>query len=117
MENDVKQNGYANGIGGVLGDEAFSHAEVHGEDYCQLERQRIEILNAPQILAFRARIGMLHDEETQLQERIRHAPPEGDATACRKKRLFYYCLAGVLLLGVFAFSVYTLLPLFRQGWL
>ena len=113
-EHDPNSTNGWNGIGGELGDEAFEHAEIHGEEYCAHERQRIEIENQPKIAALQAELALLQEEDEQLEERIRNAPPAGDARTRRQKRLFYWCLAGVLIAGGLAFTIYGLLP-FRFG--
>lgn len=117
----MKPNGHSddnlpNGVGAELGHEAFEHAQVQGNDYCQHERGRIEILNEPTILALRARIALRQDEAKELEERIRNAPPEGDVQARRKRARLYYAIAGLLLIGVFVFTLITLEP-FQMGWI
>jgi hypothetical protein len=75
----MKPDGQTDEIGRVLGHEAFEHAEVHGEDYCLRERQRMEIANEPAILALRAQMAILQEEAQHFEERLRKAPPPGDA--------------------------------------
>ena len=40
-------------LGEQIGQEAFEHAQIHEEDYCLRERQRIEVANEPDTLALR----------------------------------------------------------------
>ena len=42
------------GIGGDIGTEAAKHVDRHSASYCASERQRIETVNRPAILALRA---------------------------------------------------------------
>lgn len=116
MERVIEHDEHADGIGGIVGNEAYTHAEVQGLDYCRLESERIRVKNEAAIAACKAEIGMLQDEEQRLLELIRQAPAEADATKRRQKRIFYRCLAGVLLVGIFCLTIYGLLP-FRLGML
>jgi hypothetical protein len=66
-------------------------------------------------LALGASIAELQDWEGDLVERLRKAPPPGDLRMRRRKALVYWCIAGVLTIAAFVFSVLTLDP-FRLGW-
>ena len=103
-----------NGIGEELGQEAFEHAQIHGEDYCLRERQRIEVANEPATFALRARIALRQAEGDELEERIRNAPPEGDVRTRRNRARSYKTVAAILLVGIFLFTVMALQP-FRIG--
>jgi hypothetical protein len=105
-----------NGIGEELGQEAFEHAKIHGEDYCLRERQRIEVANEPATLALRARIALRQAEADELEEQIRNAPPEGDVRTRRNRARFYMAIAVILLVGIFLYTVMALQP-FRIGWI
>ena len=72
-------------IGSQVGDEAFNHAECNGEEYRIHERQRIDTANQPKVLALRAVLGMLEEDDDHLQQRIHAAPQSGNVLAhcCR----------------------------------
>ena len=102
-------------IGSQLGDEAFNHAEYNGEEYRIHERQRIDAVNQPKVLALRALLGMLEEDDDHLQQRIHAAPPPGDLRARRRKATMYWLIVAGLTIAAFVFSMLTFEP-FRFGW-
>jgi hypothetical protein len=103
------------GTGGVIGTEAATHVDRHSATYCASERQRIETVNRPAILALRARVGQLQQQERHLEERIYHAPPPGEFRMRRRKAIFRYLIAAILTIAAFIFSVLAFEP-YRLGW-
>ena len=103
------------GTGGVIGTEAAIHADRHSATYCASERQRIETVNRPKILALRARVGHMQKEERDLEERIYQAPPPGDVRMRKRKAIFRYLIAALLTIAAFIFSVLAFDP-YQLGW-
>ena len=103
------------GTGEVIGTEAAMHVDRHSESYCASERQRIETVNRPAILALRARVGLLHDETRDLEDRIKHAAPPGTVQARKRKAIFRYAIAALLTVAAFIFSVLAFDP-YQLGW-
>jgi len=103
------------GTGGAIGVEAASHVDRHSESYCTSERQRIETVNRPAILALRARVGQLQSEARDLEDRISHAAPPGTVATRRRKVIFRYAIAVLLTFAAFIFSVLAFDP-YRLGW-
>jgi hypothetical protein len=103
------------GTGGAIGIEAASHVDRHSESYCTSERQRIETVNRPAILALRARVGQLRDEERDIADRIYQAPPPGTLQVRRRKAIFRYAIAALLTVAAFMFSVLAFDP-YQLGW-
>lgn len=93
-----------------IGAEAFRHAELQSHEVCRRERQRIERINEPRIRELRARIASLEEEEQDLTERMRKAPPPGDQKTRRRKARGYAAVAASLVLGAIYFAAYTLAP-------
>jgi cell division protein FtsB len=84
------------------------------EAYCFHEEQRIALTNQPKILAFQAEASLLLDEQTDLAERLRLAPPPGDLQTRRRKAFYYGWVAALLTVAAFVFSLYSFEP-FRLG--
>jgi len=113
----LESNG--SGSGTQVGTEAFHHAERQGDEYCGQERQRIDAANRPKILALRASVADLREQEGELLERIRQAPPAGDLRMRQRKARRYWCVVGILTSAAFVFSILTFEP-YRfgcKGWL
>jgi hypothetical protein len=104
-----------NRTGGAIGVEAASHVDRHSESYCTSERQRIEAINRPAIIALRARIAHLQDEARHIEDRINHAAPPGTLAARRRKAFFRYAIAVILIVAAFIFSVIAFDP-YQLGW-
>ena len=102
-------------IGSRLGSEAAEHIARRAEDYCECERQRIQLSN-------QARINDLHVEgsrliklERQIEDRLRSATPAGDLRS-RKRKVYFYWFTGILLtVAAFFFSLIAFGP-YRLGW-
>jgi hypothetical protein len=103
------------GTGGAIGVEAASHVDRHSESYCTSERQRIETVNRPAILALRARVGQLQDQARDIEERINHAAPPGTVATRKRKTIFRYAIAVLLTFAAFIFSVLSFDP-YQLGW-
>jgi hypothetical protein len=101
--------------GGEFGMDAANHVDRHSASYCASERQRIETVNRPAILALRARVGQLQDQARDLENRIYQALPPGTVQARRRKAIFRYAIAALLTVAAFIFSVLAFDP-YRLGW-
>ena len=102
-------------IGSQFGNEAADHIAKRAEDYCEYERERIELSNEPRINALHAEGFRLAKLERHLEDRLRLAPPPGD-TRSRKRKSYFYWFNGLLLtVAALFFSLIALGP-FRLGW-
>ena len=101
--------------GEVFGMEAANHVDRHSASYCASERQRIETVNRPAILALRARVGQLRVQEQDIEARIYQALPPGTVQARRRKAFFRYAIAALLTVAAFIFSVLAFDP-YQLGW-
>jgi hypothetical protein len=102
-------------VGSQFGNEAADHIAKRAEDYCEYERQRIELSNEPRINVLHSEGFRLSKLERHLEERLRLAPPPGD-TRGRKHKSYFYWFTGILLtVAAFFFSLIALGP-FRLGW-
>jgi hypothetical protein len=101
-------------IGGHVGTKAIESAEERANQYCKQEQERIALANEPKLLALRAESQILMTKANKLTERIRNAPPPGDARGRRCKAFLYACLAGAFMLSGFYFTRLTFDP-FRLG--
>jgi hypothetical protein len=105
----------AESIGEQLGIEGVGSVVSKVEAYCAYEKQRIELMNQPRILALRQEGSLLLEEESGLIERLRHAPPPGDLRSRRRRAAYYWGITILLTLAAFVFSMLTFDP-FRIGW-
>lgn len=103
------------GVGGELGNEATTHVEHRGGEYCAAERERIELANQPSIIALRARIASLQEVATDLEGRIWLAPPPGAEHERKRKAWFYWAITAILSTAGFVFAVIAFEP-FQLGW-
>lgn len=103
------------GVGNAFGAEVAGHVERHSASYCTSERQRIETVNRPAILALRARVGQLQEQERDLERRMYQAPPPGEFRMRKRKAIFRYAIAAILTVAAFIFSVIAFDP-YRLGW-
>jgi len=101
-------------IGQQLGMESAEATITKVEAYCEYEKQRIELTNQAQIVALKAEFSILLDEEGELRERLRHAPPPGDLRLRKRKAVYYWAVAFVLTAAALYFTLYTFEP-FRMG--
>jgi MFS family permease len=102
-------------IGSRLGSEAAEHIAQRAEDYCECERQRIELSNQAKINALHVEGSRLIKLERQIEDRLRHAPPAGDSRGRRRKAYFYWFTGIVLAIAAFFFSLIAFAP-YRLGW-
>ena len=58
-------------VGSQLGNEAAEHIAQRADDFCEFERQRIELTNQPQINALNVEGNRLSKRERQIEERLR----------------------------------------------
>jgi hypothetical protein len=103
------------GVGAVFGAEVAGHVDRHSSSYCISERQRIEAVNRPAILALRARVGHLQERERDLERRIYQAPPPGEFRMRKRKAIVRYAIAALLTVAAFIFSVLAFDP-YQLGW-
>jgi hypothetical protein len=111
----MREEENAQEIGRQLGFEGMEYAVGNGERYAEYERQRIELANRAPILALRANLALLRDQELELKNRLRHAPPPGDLRARRRKAIYYWVVAAALTVAGFFFSLLAFDP-YRLGW-
>lgn len=104
----------AENIGAELGTEGVGSLVNKVEAYCSHEKERIAFANEPRIVALRAEAGWLLDEERDLVERSRHAPPPCDLRSRRRKAIYYACVTAFLTAAAMVFSLYSFEP-FRLG--
>jgi hypothetical protein len=102
-------------IGSRLGSEAAEHIAQRVEDYCECERQRIELSNQARINALHVEGSRLIKLEHQIEDRLRHAPPAGDSRGRKRKAYFYWFTGIVLAIAAFFFSLIAFAP-YRLGW-
>ena len=102
-------------IGQQFGHEAVEHVLQRAEDYCECEKQRIEVANQPKILALRAEMSLLVERERDLKERVRQAPPPGDLCSRRRRSRYYWAVTLFLGIAGFFFSLLAFDP-YQLGW-
>jgi hypothetical protein len=101
-------------IGQQLGVESAEATITKVEAYCEYEKQRIELTNHARIVALKAEFSVLLDEERELRERLRHAPPPGDLRLRKRKAVYYSGVALILTAAAVYFVLYTFEP-FRMS--
>jgi len=101
-------------IGQQLGVESAEATITKVEAYCEYEKQRIELTNQAKIVALKAEFSLLLDDERELRERLRHAPPPGNIRLRNRKAAYYWVAAVVLTAAALYFALYTFEP-FRMG--
>jgi hypothetical protein len=98
-----------------LGNEAAEHIAQRADDYCECERQRIELSNEAQINALNVEGTRLTTRERQIEDKIRLSAYSGDNRGGKRKASFYW-FAGILLsVAAFFFSLIAFGP-YRLGW-
>jgi hypothetical protein len=102
-------------IGSQFGGEAAEHIAQRAEDYCDCERQRIELSNQAQINALNVEGVRLTKRERQIEERLRLAAPPGDTRGQKRKARFYWFVGTLLTVAAFFFSLVAFEP-YRLGW-
>jgi hypothetical protein len=111
----MDENTYQFGVGEAIGTEVADHLDRHSARYCASERQRIETVNRPAILALQAQVAHLRVQERDLEERMYHAIPPHAALSRKRKAIFRYLIAFLLTVAGFVFAVLAFEP-YRLGW-
>ena len=108
---------YASGpiqIGSQFGEEAANHVERLATDYCECERDRIELANKPRVNELRVEGLALQKLESALDEQLKRLPPTDDSRP-RVRSIFVHWATGILLAAAaFVFSLIAFEP-FRLG--
>ena len=115
MANEFDAEPTLEGVGHQLGYEGVEHIVSNVDGFCESERQRIELLNAPRILALRAEMASLMEREQELKERLREAPVRTPVPKSEHKTTYYWFVAALLTVAGFIFSVIAFEP-FEFGW-
>jgi hypothetical protein len=102
-------------VGSQLGNEAAEHIAQRADEYCECERQRIELSNEAQINALHLEGTRLTKRERQIEERIRYAAHPGDIQSKKRKAYFYWFTGLLLTVAAFFFSLIAFGP-FRLRW-
>lgn len=111
---DMDQELNAEDIGQELGDAGVGSLVQNVEEFCVFETRRIELVNQARIVALRAEGSLLVDEEEDLKNRLRHAPPVGDIRTRRARIIYYGAVALALIAAGFYFSLLAFDP-YRLG--
>src|ERR1700761_4642703 len=77
--------------------------------------RRIMLENRAPILMLRAELGLLVEQASVIEDRLRDAPPPGDLRHFRHKRIFAWIVTGLLTVAAFFLAAFALAP-FRLGW-
>ena len=101
----MNQEFYSEDIGEHLGIESVETAVAKVEAYCEYERQRIALTNQPKILALQYEGSLLQDEERDLIERLRRAPPPTDLRSRRRRASYYWGITTILAIAGFVFAL------------
>jgi hypothetical protein len=115
MESDT-MNGEFNphDISRQLGLESVDHMLNQVEAFRAHEARRIELTNQATILSLNAEYSLCLENEDDLKERLRHAPPPGDLRSRCRKALYYWAITAVLVGAGTAFALLAFAP-FRLG--
>lgn len=103
-------------VGKQLGQDAAEQVARRAENYSAYEHRRIALRNYPRIMALRLESRYLSERENQLKERLGRAEPPASQTNRRGTQLYYWAVAGILIIAAFFFSLIALDP-FRLGWI
>jgi len=104
-----------NDIGSQLGADGVNGVVAKVEQYSLHEERRIALENHALIVAMRAELSLLTDEENRIREQLRDAPPPGDLRHHRRKAIFYWAVTVILTVTGFFLAALTFAP-FRLGW-
>lgn len=102
-------------VGSRVGNEAAEHIAKRAEEYCEFERQRIDLSNQARINALHVEGSRLTKLERQIEDRLRLAPPPGDVRSRKRKAYFYWFTGIFLTVAAFFFSLIAFGP-YRLGW-
>jgi hypothetical protein len=101
-------------IGELLATESVKQVVANMEGYCACEKKVIELENLPRIKVLEYRAQALLEEEAELVERLRHAPPAGSLRSRRVKAALYLAVSALLVAAGCYFAYISLEP-FRMG--
>lgn len=97
-------------IGELLATESVKQVVANMEGYCACEKKVIELENVPRIKVLEYRAHALLEEEAELVERLRHAPPAGSLRSRRVKAALYFALTALLVAAGCYFAFISLEP-------
>ncbi|MDD1770407.1 MAG: hypothetical protein LUO79_04900, partial [Methanomassiliicoccales archaeon] len=101
-------------VGEQLGIEGFDHFIERAEVVCECERQRIELANDPLITAKKAEYASELEKDNELKVRVYQARPPHEHRARRRRIIYCWSVAAVLIVAGFVLSQLTLEP-FQLG--
>ncbi len=101
-------------VGEQLGIEGFDHFIARAEVVCECERQRIELANQPLITAKKAEYKAEFERDAELKDRVFQARPPHEHRARRRRIIYCWSVAAVLIVAGFVLSELTLEP-FQLG--
>jgi NADH:ubiquinone oxidoreductase subunit 6 (subunit J) len=101
-------------IGELLATESVKQVVANMKGYCACEKRVIELENLPRINVLEYRAQLLLEEEAELVEHLRHAPPQGSLRSRRVKATLYVALTALLVAAGCYFAFISLEP-FRFG--
>ncbi len=102
-------------IGSQLGEESVASVVEKMEQFCSFEQQRLALVNESAILRLKAELSMLLEEQSDLEQKMRFAPPTGDRQRNRRRKFYAWMLGVLLIVAGFIFTILTFEP-FRLGW-
>jgi hypothetical protein len=100
--------------GEKLGIEGFDQLVERAEAICECERQHIELTNQPLIAARKAEYASLLELDDEFKVRLYHAKPPYEERARRRRIIYCWSVAVVLIVAGFILSLLTLEP-YRLG--
>jgi len=101
-------------VGEQLGIEGFDQLVKQAEAVCECERQRIEFANHPLITAKKAEYASEFEKDAELKVRVYQAGPPHEHRARRRRIIYCWSVAAVLIVAGFVLSQLTLEP-FQLG--
>jgi len=111
----MHQEWNAEEMGQEIGLASTEHLLETTEKVCSHEEKRIELVNQARRCALEKQYQDLVVVETNLLDRLRHAPRPCDLKCRRRSALYYSVVAGVLTLAGFILTILTFDP-YRLGW-
>jgi len=96
--------------GEKLGAEGFDQLVERAEAVCGCERQYIELTNQPLITARKAEYASTLELDSELKARLYHAKPPHEQRARRRRIIYCWSVAAVLIVAGFILSLLTLEP-------
>jgi len=97
-----------------LANEGFDHFIERAEVLCECERQRIELVNRPLVMAKKAEYASELERYNELKVRVYQAKPPHEERARRRRIIYCWTVATVLIVAGFVLSELTLEP-FQLG--